>query len=74
MKKSETPTARLSAAEKEELLALAGSPALRMDLRATAAGGHVRFDDYLAFVTAFAEMAGRPRRPVRPVNDAGFKL
>lgn len=74
MKKSETPTAPLSAAEKEELLALAGSPALRRDLRATAAGGHVSFDDYLAFVTAVAKMANHPRRPIRPVNDAGFKL
>ena len=74
MKKSETPTAPLSAAEKEDLLALAGSPELRTDLRAVAAGGHVSFEDYVAFVTAFAKMAGHPRRPVRPVNDAGFKL
>ncbi len=74
MKKSETPTAPLSAAEKEELLALAGSPDLRTDLRAIAARGHVSFEDYVAFVTAFAKMAGHPRRPVRPVNDDGFKL
>lgn len=66
--------APLSAAEKDELLALARSPELQAELRAVAANAHVSFEDYIAFATTVARLSNHPRRPVRPVRDSGFKL
>ena len=64
----------LTAAEKAELLALAGSAKLRRDMRAAAQNAELSFDDYIAFATRFARFANHPRRPSRPVNDSGFRL
>ena len=74
MKESERPTVPLTAAEKAEMLALAGSAELRGDLRAIARNREVSFDDYIAFATSFARFADHTHRPFRPPNDGGFKL
>ena len=72
--RSERPTARLTEAEKEELLALAGSTQLRADLRSIVENQEVSFDDYIAFATSVARLSNHARRPFRPVNDSLFKL
>ena len=72
--RSERPTARLTEAEKEELLALAGSTQLRADLRSIVENREVSFDDYIAFATSVARLSNHARRPFRPVNDSLFKL
>lgn len=72
--RSERPMARLTEAEKEELLALAGSTQLRADLRSTVENREVSFDDYIAFATSVARLSNHARRPFRPVNDSLFKL
>ena len=74
MRKSERPTVPLTAAEKAELLALAGSAELRRDMHSTARNVEISFDDYIAFATSVARFANHPRRPFRPPNDSGFKL
>ena len=74
MRKSERTTVPLTAAEKAELLALAGSDELRRDMRATVRNAELSFDDYIAFATNIARLANHPRRRSRPVNDGGFLL
>ena len=74
MKESERPTVPLTAAEKTEMLALAGSAELRGDLRAIARNREISFDDYIAFATSVARFANHPRRPFRAPNESGFKL
>ena len=74
MRRYETRTARLSKAEKNEMLALVRSPQIRDELRAAAEPGAISFEDYIAFATAVAKLANHPRRTVRPVCDSGFKL
>ena len=64
----------LSAAEKNDLLALARSTELRMELRATAKHRDVSFDDYIAFATSVARLSNHACRPFRPVRDSLFKL
>ena len=75
--RSEKPTAPLTEAEKAELLALAGSTELRMDMRTVA--GNVRHretsvDDYVAFATAVARLSNHARPPFRPMTGSCFKL
>ena len=72
--KSETPMAPLTAAEKNELLALARSATLRRDLRAIAYERDVDVDDYIAFATTVARMSNHARRPFRPIRGGNFKL
>ena len=75
--RSEKPTAPLTDAEKAELLALAGSTELRMDMRSAVSNVRNRkisIDEYIAFATSVARLANHPRRPFRPPNESGFKL
>ena len=74
------PMARLTAAEKNELLALARSAALRRDLRSIAyerdvdVDVDVDVDDYIAFATTVARMSNHASRPFRPIRGSNFKL
>ena len=68
------PMARLTAAEKNELLALARSAALREDLRTIAHKRIVDVDEYIAFATTVARLSGHARRPFRPIRGNNFKL
>ena len=72
--RSEMPMARLTAAEKNELLALARSAALRRDLRSIAYKRDVDVDDYIAFATTVARMSNHASRPFRPIRGSNFKL
>ena len=72
--RSERPTAPLTEAEKAELLALAGSTELRTDMRSTVRNREISFDDYIAFASSIARLAGHPRPPFRPMCDSGSKL
>ena len=72
--RSEMPMARLTAAEKNELLALARSATLREDLRSIAHERVVDIDDYIAFATTVARMSNHARRPFRPIRGSNFKL
>ena len=64
----------MTAAEKNELLALAGSAELRNDMRSTDRHGKSSFDDYIRFADSVARLSNHARRPFRPVNDSLFKL
>ena len=68
------PMARLTAAEKNELLALARSAALRRDLRSIAYERDIDVDDYIAFATTVARMSNHASRPFRPIRGSNFKL
>ena len=66
--------APLTRAERDELLALARSAALREDLRSIERDRVVDFDDYIAFATAFARLSNHARPPFRPMRGNNFKL
>ena len=75
--RSEKPTAPLTETEKTELLALAESTELRMNMHTIA--GNVRnreisFDDYVSFATAVARLSNHARPPFRPMTGSCFKL
>ena len=72
--RSEMPMALLTAAEKNELLALARSAALREDLRSIAHERVADIDDYIAFATTVARLSNHARRPFRPIRGSNFKL
>ena len=66
--------APLTRAERDELLALARSVALREDLRSIAHERVVDVDDYIAFATTIARLSNHARRPFRPIRGSNFKL
>ena len=66
--------APLTLAERDELLALARSAALREDLRSIERDRVVDFDDYIAFATAVARLSNHARPPFRPMRGNNFKL
>ena len=66
--------APLTCAERDELLALARSAALREDLRSIERDRVVDFDDYIAFATAVARLSNHARPPFRPMRGNNFKL
>ena len=74
--KSERPTAPLTEAEKNELLALAGSTELRTELRSTVENREISFDDYIAFATSVARLSNHAppalppseRQPVQAIT------
>ncbi len=66
--------APLTRAERDELLALARSAALREDLRSIERDRVVDFDDYIAFATAVARLSNHARPPFRPMRGNNFKL
>ena len=66
--KSERPTAPLTEAEKNELLALAGSTELRTELRSTVENREISFDDYIAFCHQ-RRPAVEPRSPALPPSE-----
>ena len=66
--------APLTRAERDELLALARSAALREDLRSIERDRVVDFDDYIAFATTVARLSNHARPPFRPMRGNNFKL
>ena len=66
--------APLTAAEKNELLTLARSAALREDLRTIARKRIVGVDDYIAFAMTVARLSNHARRPFRPIRGNNFRL
>ena len=66
--------APLTRAERDELLALARSAALREDLRSIERDRVVDFDDYITFATAVARLSNHARPPFRPMRGNNFKL
>ena len=69
-----TRMAPLTAAERNGLLALSRSAALREDLRSIAHERVVDFDAYIAFATSVARLSNHARRPFRPIRGSNFKL
>lgn len=74
MRESDGHTARLTAAEKAELLALARSEELRQDLRTIAGNREAGIDEYIAFATSVAKLSNHARPPFRPMIGNHFKL
>ena len=75
MKESDGHTVRLTAAEKAEMLALAGSDELREDMRSIARNREAGIDEYIAFATSVARLSNHARPPFRrPMIGSCFKL
>ena len=74
MSKYETRTARLSDAEKNEMLAVARSPELRDELRAIAKHGPISFDDYVALRRRSPSWRTTRAAPSARCAGSGFRL